>query len=50
MARIILNVGGTKFETYTDTILCQKETMLGKMFSAENSEMLKKDKQMLLNY
>ncbi|CAG8558214.1 139_t:CDS:2 [Acaulospora morrowiae] len=37
---IILNVGGTKYETYKSILTAHEETLLGTMFSERNNEML----------
>ncbi|CAG8544959.1 12213_t:CDS:2 [Funneliformis mosseae] len=38
--RIILNVGGIKYETYRSTLTAYPETMLGTMFEERNKELL----------
>ncbi|CAJ0874548.1 17189_t:CDS:2 [Entrophospora sp. SA101] len=38
---VILNVGGTKFETKISTLLSQPDTLLGKMFHPRNRSLLK---------
>jgi hypothetical protein len=41
--RIILNVGGKRFETYTATFMKYPGSLLSRMFSDENSEMVRPD-------
>ncbi|CAJ0913279.1 9799_t:CDS:2 [Entrophospora sp. SA101] len=38
--RIILNVGGIKYETYRSTLIAFPETLLGTMFQERNNELL----------
>ncbi|CAG8504856.1 22815_t:CDS:2 [Cetraspora pellucida] len=38
--KIILNVGGVKYETYRSTLTKYPETLLGVMFSSRNEELL----------
>ncbi len=42
--RLLLNVGGKRFETTRATILLHQQGLLARMFSAENSSILKADK------
>jgi hypothetical protein len=41
--RVVLNVGGTRFETYTCTLAAYPDTLLGAMFSSRNRDMLRPD-------
>eukprot|EP01112_Ceratiomyxa_fruticulosa_P009268 TRINITY_DN2416_c0_g2_i1.p1 TRINITY_DN2416_c0_g2~~TRINITY_DN2416_c0_g2_i1.p1 ORF type:complete len:317 (-),score=54.08 TRINITY_DN2416_c0_g2_i1:90-1040(-) len=41
--RVILNIGGTRFETYVQTLLKYPDTLLGVMFNERNADMLKPD-------
>ena len=41
--RIVLNVGGTRFETYVSTLVTYPETLLGAMFASRNSGLLRTD-------
>ncbi|CAG8591903.1 1487_t:CDS:2 [Ambispora leptoticha] len=40
LERIVLNVGGTKYETYRSTLTAYPETLLGTMFQDRNKELL----------
>ncbi|KAJ3194383.1 Potassium voltage-gated channel sub C member 1 [Irineochytrium annulatum] len=42
-ARIVLNVGGTRFETYHSTLMTLPDTLLSVMFSPRNLPLLKPD-------
>jgi alpha-tubulin suppressor-like RCC1 family protein len=42
--RVVLNVGGVKFETYRSTLVQQTGNLLSAMFSERNKQMLKADK------
>eukprot|EP00743_Colponemidia_sp_Colp-15_P009532 GILK01010428.1.p1 GENE.GILK01010428.1~~GILK01010428.1.p1 ORF type:complete len:501 (-),score=40.01 GILK01010428.1:120-1583(-) len=41
--RVVINVGGRKFETYVSTLLAYPDTLLGTMFSTRNIYMRKTD-------
>jgi hypothetical protein len=41
--RVVLNVGGTKFETYRSTLTNYSSSLLGTMFHKRNSSLLKPD-------
>ncbi|CAG8586918.1 3157_t:CDS:2 [Ambispora gerdemannii] len=43
LERIILNVGGTKYETYRSTLTAYPDTFLGTMFQDRNKELLHPD-------
>ncbi|KAG9296751.1 hypothetical protein G9A89_001383 [Geosiphon pyriformis] len=42
--RVILNVGGIKFETFRSTLTAYPDTFLGTMFQPRNQELLRPDK------
>ena len=39
--RVVLNVGGIKYETYRSTLLKYPKTLLGTMFNSRNQDLLK---------
>ncbi|RGB31360.1 hypothetical protein C1646_262429 [Rhizophagus diaphanus] len=39
--RIVLNIGGIKYETYRSTLTAYPDTLLGTMFQERNEELLK---------
>lgn len=41
--RIVLNVGGVRFETWLSTIMKYPDTLLARMFSEQNRQMLVRD-------
>src|SRR5690554_4096210 len=41
--RVVLNVGGTRFETYISTLTKYPTSLLGAMFHERNSSILKRD-------
>ncbi|CAB4467013.1 hypothetical protein RhiirA5_462527 [Rhizophagus irregularis] len=42
--RIVLNIGGIKYETYRSTLTAYPDTLLGTMFQERNEELLKPNK------
>ncbi|KAI9331297.1 hypothetical protein DFJ73DRAFT_799871 [Zopfochytrium polystomum] len=41
--RVVLNVGGRRFETFVSTLQCLPDSLLGTMFSRRNSDLRKAD-------